>query len=228
MFNAPMSLSRADDLIKALDLPPRSTVVDLGCGDGTFLCRLAAQTSIAAVGIDNDDTLIRQARKQWTNRISASEVKFIDGDAAHYFTEMAPVDAIICIGAEFIFGGYRELLEGAVQRLNPNGRMLLGTLYWKQDPPADYLALMGGENPHVDLSTTVTATYETGFMPLAIHRSNADEWDAFESHHARKRYLSAVESGQPDMRERAWQWQSGYLKWGMSTMGFCFLILQKI
>ena len=53
------------------------------------------------------------------------------------------------------------------------------------------------------------------------------KWDAFEGSHTRTRYLKVIQSNDVDQYEQTKQWQTGYVKWGMKTMGFCFLILQK-
>jgi cyclopropane fatty-acyl-phospholipid synthase-like methyltransferase len=224
VFNSPMSADRADYLIDALDLTRLNQVVEPGCGDGAFLRRAASRTRITATGIDNDATLIEEANALWSSQSSSSKLKFVCDDAVTYLESMSSVDVMVCIGAEYIFGGYAGLLKAAKEHLKRGGRLLVGTIYWKQPPSAEYLALMDGENPNFDLPTTVEMAYEMGFLPLEVHRSNHDEWDAFESSHTRSRYLEAADESS---RKEAWDWQRGYLKWGMDTMGFCFLVLQN-
>lgn len=222
LFNAPLSLQKANYLIKALDLAPSSHVVDLGCGHGALLQYIASHNQIIGVGVDSDTDLIQQANTEWATQTSDSDVQFVRSDAAQYLQAMSPADVIICIGAEYIFGGYTDLLELSKQKLNPDGKMLVGLVYWKQPPPSGYLALMDMEdnNPYYDLFATVELARRQGFIPLEVHRSNSDEWDIFESSTARQRYESK-------RIDKAWRWQSGYLKWGIDIMGFCYLILQN-
>ncbi len=227
MFNSPMSLQRADDLIHALDLAPQNRVLDLGCGSGAFLNRIAAKAPIKGIGIDNDALLIAEANAAWSAQPKQGDLAFICADAVQYVTTLSAVDVIICMGAEYIFGGYQQLLQAAKAHLSDQGKLLVGTIYWKQPLSAEYLALMDGENPNFDLLTTVQLARDQGFIPLEVHRSSDDEWDMFESYHTRRRYLKAVQSDDPASQERAWQWQRGYLQWGMDTMGFCFLVLQN-
>lgn len=230
MFNSPMTLARADMLIEVLALEPGSMVSDIGCGEAAFLRRLARQVQVNGVGYDSDKTVILEAEAAWhaepnpqgsTLSFSATETTLLD--LAHSHAN----DLLVCIGGEFIFGGLGRLLDEAKTSLKHRGRLLVGTIYWKQPPSEAYLALMGGENPHFDLVTTVQMAYDTGYLPLGIYRSSDDEWDTFESSHARKRYLTAIEQEAPSLRERAWAWQHGYLEWGMTTMGFCFMVLQR-
>lgn len=188
---------------------------------------MAAHHAISGTGVDSNGTLIKIA----TDRTSASQytgsLTFLCADAARYLDELSPVDVIVCIGGEFIFGGYRQLLKHAKQRLAPQGRLLVGTIYWRQPPTAEYLALMDGDNPHFDLLTTVQIAQNDGYLPLGVFRSSDDEWDSFESHHAQQRYREAVQMRQPALSTRMWAWQQGYVRWGMETMGFCFLDLQR-
>lgn len=228
MFNAPLSQDRAQHLITSLELSTGASVVDLGCGNGLFLETLALQHPIKGVGIDKDSDLIQNAKDKWGQQTSKSDLQFVCADVNDYIGDMPASDVIICIGAEYMFGGYRELLQQAKQHLKPNGILLIGTIYWKQTPADEYLAIMGGKNPNFDLYTTVQLAYDAGFIPLDVQRSNDDEWDTFESRSSRKHYQTAIKNNDTVLRQQTWDWQAGYLKWGMTTMGFCYLILQKI
>ena len=134
---------------------------------------------------------------------------------------------IICIGSEFIFGGYRQALQSLSRYLVDAGKLLVGTIFWKQDPSPEYLSLMGGENQHFNYVTTVDMAIEEGFIPVYLCRSSEDEWDDFESRHAQKRYLAAIQNADEGAFEQIQSWQRGYLRWGCETMGFSFLLLQK-
>ena len=222
MFNAPLSFERADYLISLLDLAESAKVLDIGCGDGAFLQRVAQAYAIAGVGIDINADLIASAQAPWTDINSSSTIEFLTQDANDYVQDMPAVDLIICIGAEYALGGYRQLLETANAHLNVGGRVLVGTIYWKQPPPSDYLALMNGENPHFNLHDTVQMAYQMGYLALDVGRSHDDEWDRFESRSNRRHYQNGNDW------DKRWEWQRGYLQWGMTTMGFCYLLLQKI
>ena len=221
LFNAPLSLERAKYLIDTLGLSSGQTIVDFGCGDGAFLRLVASEIAIKGVGIDQNDGLIQKARSNKDYISPENTPEFIATDVNSYIKGMSPVDTIICIGAEYIFGGYSNLLDAAKPLLKPKGKLLIGTIYWKQPPSAEYLALLDGENPYYDLATSVELAYQAGYLPLDVGRANDDEWDRFESASSRRRYQDVA------AREARWQWQYGYLKWGINTMGFCFLILEK-
>jgi len=221
MFNAPLSLERADYLISLFDLAESATVLDIGCGNGAFLQRVAQAKPIMGVGIDTNADLIASANATWSNITSDSTLEFYVKDANDYVQDMSSVDLIICIGAEYALGGYRQLLETAKSKLNAGGQLLVGTIYWKQRPNVEYLKLMNGENHHFNLHDTVQMAYQMGYIPLDVGRSNDDEWDRFESRSNRRHYQNGNDW------DRHWQWQSGYLRWGVTTMGFCYALLKK-
>lgn len=105
--------------------------------------------------------------------------------------------------------------------------VLIGTVYWKQDPMPEYLDLMGGENPHFSYLTTVDIAVEEGFIPLYLCRSNQDEWDDFESRHTQQCYRDAMKSANEAAFKQTQDWQQGYLRWGSNTMGFGFFLFEK-
>ncbi len=50
----PVSPAKLDTLIEALELPPGARVLDLACGKGELLIRIAERYPIRAVGVDLD------------------------------------------------------------------------------------------------------------------------------------------------------------------------------
>ena len=51
-------------MIELLALEPGARVIDLGCGKGELLRRLAARYEIRAVGVDRSPTLLEEARRR--------------------------------------------------------------------------------------------------------------------------------------------------------------------
>lgn len=227
MFNCPLSLEKANRLIEQLSLVGNCHVIDVGCGEGEFLIRVAERYRITGIGLDNNSGCIERANEKAKARLRGKDVSFICRDAQSCTWETYKSNLMICIGAEFIFGGYRQTLQYLSQSLIEDGKLLIGTVFWKQVPVPEYLSLMGGKNPHFDYLTTIEIAFESGFIPLYLCRSNEDEWDDFESQHAQKHYLAALQNSDEKAFERARSWQGGYLKWGYETMGFGFFLLQK-
>ncbi len=231
LFNSPLHVFKADRIIKQLNLKLGSHVLDVGCGDGEFLVRVAERYEIRGVGVDHNEDLIGQAQAKASQRVKSGNVIFSTQDAANLSDQNNLYDLIISIGSEFIFGGYDAALQKLKLSLAPNGLLLLGTVFWKKEPTAEYLQRMGGENPYFDHRTTVAKAVQQGFLPFYVCRSNDDEWDDFESSASQRKYLEAL--NQPlttevtEKIEKIRNWQDGYLKWGMDTMGFGFYLLRN-
>lgn len=228
MFNCPLSAERASRLIEQLNLESHDRVLDIGCGEGEFLTRIAERYDIAGTGVDRNLDLITRAEQKAKEKGLSKTLSFVCQDACSLNWETHKANLIICIGSEFILGGYRQALQLFFQQLLSSESVLIGTVYWKQDPVPEYLDLMGGENPHFDYLTTVDIAIKEGFIPLYLCRSNQDEWDDFESRHAQKRYQAALKNTDEAALKHAQEWQRGYLRWGNQTMGFGFFLLQKL
>ena len=82
MFNSPLSLAKADQIIEQLALAPGAHVLDVGCGDGAFLRRVAARYEIAGLGIDLDAAAIERAQSQQQDGVG-----FVVGDGVTFSAE---------------------------------------------------------------------------------------------------------------------------------------------
>lgn len=231
-FNCPLHIAKADRIIEQFNLKPGSRVLDAGCGEGEFLVRVAERYEIEGFGFDLNRDVIEKAQTKAKERVNLGSVVFAAQDAADFSGKNDSYDLILCIGAEFIFGGYVGVLQKLKVLLKPNGLLLIGTIFWKQEPTPEYLQLMDGENSYFDHVATVELATRQGFVPLYICRSNGDEWDDFESSVSQWKYLKVMnQSPAPDAIKRIEeikQWQDGYLKWGVHTMGFGFYLLRNV
>lgn len=234
LFNSPLHVSKAGCIIEQFNLKPGSHVLDVGCGEGEFLIRVAECYQIEGLGIDVNHLVIQKAQAKADQRIKSGNVIFTVQDANDFLGQGEPFDLIVCIGAEFIFGGYQAALQKLKLSLAPQGLLLMGTLFWKQEPAQEYLQLMGGENLYFDHATTVELALQQNFLPLYICRSNEDEWDDFESSTSQRKYLEILNQPTPSSPDaemqiaKIQQWQNGYLKWGIDTLGFGFYLLRGV
>ena len=84
-FNAPLSEARSDQLSRRLAAARPSTIVDVGCGWGEQLLRVAAEAHEArAVGIDTDRALLERGRASATARGLGDRVELREQDAASH------------------------------------------------------------------------------------------------------------------------------------------------
>ena len=62
LFNSPIGSEKADRLVELLQLNPDSRVLDVGCGTGEFLIRIAERYRCHGVGVDTDPASLNAAR----------------------------------------------------------------------------------------------------------------------------------------------------------------------
>ncbi|MGH3734891.1 MAG: SAM-dependent methyltransferase [Micromonosporaceae bacterium] len=176
-WNTPLSEDHADLLVRRLDVPPESGVLDLGCGWGELLLRAVAGSDTATgTGIDTDESALARGRDLARARSLEGRVSFVRQEAA---TWSEPADRVLCIGSAHAFGGTASALRALAALTTPGGRVLFGDGFWER-PPTPRAAELLGEGI-LTLDALVESVRATGWR--VIHLSTADqrEWDDFES-----------------------------------------------
>lgn len=227
-FNAPLSESRASTLVVALAARRPVTVLDLGCGWAELLLRIVAASDTAnGIGVDSDAALIERGQRNAAARGLAERVKLVAADAIVAFD---PADAVVCIGADHVYGGQADALSALHAQVNPGGVLLFGSGYWQRPPTVDEAAALGATpNEMSDLGGLVALAVAAGFRPLDIQTANEDEWNAFESGFLRdwETWLMA-HAEDPDaeqVRSRADTHRTQWLRGYRGVLGFAYLIL---
>ncbi|MDG1478509.1 MAG: class I SAM-dependent methyltransferase [Myxococcota bacterium] len=230
LFNAPLSVDRADRLIERLDLSPADRVLEVGCGRGALLLRLVHRWRCSAIGIDIDDAAVKAAQAQASQTELA--VDFRCGDAK--MMAIPQVDLAICIGATHAYGlgagAWENTLRVFSRLVRPGGMMLIGEGFWAAPPAPAYLKFLG-DSPGIEKThhENVSSARRLRLLPLHAEVSSRDEWDAFEhEHHQAIKRAAAAQPGDDVLQQRQTQsqaWREGYLKWGRTTMGFGFYLL---
>jgi SAM-dependent methyltransferase len=170
----PLPASKLDELLDVLDLPARARVVDLGCGKGDLLHRIAARGPIDGVGVDNSEALIAEARAG-----AAPGVRFEVGDLTAFAAD-EPFDLAAAVGAG-AGGGPAELLARLAALVRQGGLVLLGDGYWRRPPGAEYLDALGAtEDELPDLAGVVAAAETIGLVPLCAVTTSVEEFDRYE------------------------------------------------
>jgi SAM-dependent methyltransferase len=169
------------DRLLALAVAGQSTVLDLGCGDGSWLLRaLRREPSLTAVGVDHSDAGFGRVREQAEREGLSSHLELICADARTW-ASADQFDVVLSVGATHAFGGLEPTLAAVDGHLRPGGRALVGECFWEQAPTPRVLDLLGAKlEEYGDLAATVEVAAADGWVPLQGHVSTLAEWDDYE------------------------------------------------
>lgn len=215
-----MSTAKCEALCRLFQCEPNTRVLDLGCGKGAFLIQLAKLYDIIGIGIDLSITDCIENKRRY---VPTANIQFIAMDAADYILKSGEFfDLTLCIGASFIYGGYRETIHALKQVTKPEGLLVIGEPYWLQEPNENYLKAEGYQRDTFGTHlSNVTDAEAAGFTCLYTLVSTQDEWDHYVglSWWAIDEYVRKNPEDSDITALVAWsQWKHRYLKWGRDTL----------
>jgi ubiquinone/menaquinone biosynthesis C-methylase UbiE len=114
------------DLIQRLEPHKRSSILDLACGPGLFVCPLAAQTPGWVIGFDLSLPMLRQARKKAV-RSGLQNVLLVRGSAFSIPFRNGVLDAVLCSGALHLFDRPEAAMAEIARTMSRNGRFVCQT-----------------------------------------------------------------------------------------------------
>lgn len=164
---------------RALRLTEASRVIDFGSGYGEALTLWADNFGIRGIGVDIREKACERARKKMMDRGLADRIEIICGNAAEYPFEPHTFDAATCIGASFIWNGYRPALRKLREAIKPDGKAAIGEPYWRTNSvPPDYSRNETAVHTEHEL---LGIAREEGFDFEYMARASHDDWDHYEA-----------------------------------------------
>jgi SAM-dependent methyltransferase len=229
VFNAPLSDTRAGELVSSLRPLANARAIDLGCGWAELLLRiLDNEPTATGVGVDINAGEIERAKRAAAARGLSDRTRFDVADATTWSDGRA--DVLVCIGASHAWAGTRPALQALRPMLQPGGRLLFGDGYWQRPPgPQALTALRAEPGDFGSLAELAELATDSGYLLLALSTATTDEWDAFES-----RWCGALERwllrnpGSPHaqhVRTVASEHRKAWLHGYRETLGFAYLTL---
>ena len=228
----PLSPARLEEVVSLLELPPRAQVLDLGCGRAELLIRLAERYGIMGVGIDKSPYAVRRARDEAARRPHEGQLVFFHQDGSEYFAPPGSFDLAMCVGATWIFQGYRGTLGALARFVRPGGQILVGQPFWQREPPAEYLAhLEAPRDLYGTHADNVLAGEREGLVPIFAMVSAPEDWDRYEGLQWRAaQAFAAAHPDDPDLVEllsRVGAEREAYLRWGRDTLGWSLYLFRR-
>lgn len=230
----PTSLAKLDDVIALLNLKPGAQVVEIACGKGEMLARLAERYGIGGVGIDKSPYCIDDASEKLRQRAPDARIRLLLMDGADYEPEsLESFNMAMCIGASWIYKGHRGTLRALKAMVRPGGFILVGEPYWIQEPSVEYLEADVGlrREDFGSHHNNVVIGEEEGLIPLFTAASSQDDWDRYEALQwfAANEYV-AEHPDDPDVPEllaRDVQNRKLYLTWARDTLSWALYLFLR-
>lgn len=222
-------LARLVDLVR---LPAAARVVDIACGKGEFLIRLAEACAVRGVGVDLSPFFIAAAERRLQARVPQAEITFTQMDGADFKPDKPhSLTLASCIGASWVFGGHAQTLDALAGMAEPDGWVIVGEPYWLQEPPDEYLQAFGlTKDAFASHAENVEAGRRRGLDLVHTLVSSKDDWDRYEglkwhavADHAR---TDRNDADLPELLDRVAKEKSAYLKWGRDVLGWSIYVFR--
>jgi SAM-dependent methyltransferase len=219
-------------LVGLLRLRAEARVVDIACGKGEFLIRLAEAYGIRGTGIDISPFCIADAQKRLQARAPRAEVAFRQLNGSDFRLDVPrSLTLASCIGASWVFGGHARTLGVLSGMVASDGWVIVGEPYWLQEPSDEYLAALGVTR---DAFGTHAGNVEAGELQALelVHTfvSSKDDWDQYEGlqWYATAAYARSHpdDPDLPELLERVAKAKQAYLRWGRDTLGWAMYVFR--
>jgi SAM-dependent methyltransferase len=219
----PLSAAALDEAIGLLELPAAARVLDVACGRGEVLRRIAARWDVRAAGYDSDPAAIAEAR--W--RVPVAELRVADTPPD------GPFELAACVASSHALGGFPNALRALRDLVEPGGQVVFGEGYWRREPTPAYLEALGGASADelAGYAGLLEAAQRAGLTPMFASVASEADWDRYEwtliLNAERWADAHAGDPGVPVLRERAARARARLaLPGGRETLGFALLMLR--
>lgn len=208
-------------------------MVDIACGKGEFLVRLAELYNISGVGVDLSPYCIKDNREKKEMRVPHADLEFLEMDGADYTPEKGRLfNLSSCIGASWIYSGHKGTLRALIEMTKPGGLVVVGEPFWFKEPSKEYLESQeikkedyGSHQSNIEVGESL------GLTCIYTLISNHDDWDHYETLQwlALDNYIQGnpLDEDIPDIIKKLKVFKNGYISEGRDTLGWAIYVFRK-
>ena len=164
-----------------IDLRAGDTVLDIGCGGGNTLARMAQRvTEGHLVGIDYAETSVEASRAFNAGLIEAGRMEILHGSVEHLPFADGQFDAVVTVESFYFWPSPEESLKEAARVIRRGGTfLLLAEIYGRDDLPEGICAKIAG----YDLTNPTPEEFErlfraAGFSDVTMDFKAGEYWIA--------------------------------------------------
>ncbi len=155
------------DLLRETGLPTGGCVLDLGCGRGGLLIRLAQEFGAQVTGFDGHAGFLAEAVRVSASAGLSGRCQFVAGDLRGALAEDARYDAVLMIAVGPVLGNAAETVGKLRAVAKPGGLIVIGDGYIEDGAPpteayADYPDKATMEAGLTRFGETIVARRERG------------------------------------------------------------------
>ena len=210
-----------------LRLTRDSRVLDLACGKAGPALLLASTFGCRIVGVERLPAFAAEARVRIAAEGLESLIEVGTGDAAAFPIEQGDWDAVLCLGASFVWGTIADAAAVLAPGVRRGGFLAIGEPFWRRWPLRQGVE----EGDFVDLEATVARFEQAGVSTTGLIASSQDDWDHYESLHWRavEEWLAehADEPDAEDIRTRHERARSEFVAYQRALLGWAIIVGRK-
>ncbi len=195
----------------------------MACGHGVMMQQWHERFGATGVGVEASPYTAARARTLAADRAPRA-IEIVEGRGEDFATDER-FDVACCLGAAWIWGGYRGALEALSRFCKPGGAVVSGEPYWRSDPPAEYLEAVGfPRDTYNDLDGCRRVARDLGLELIWMAASSEAEWDGYEMR--QNASLDAFAKDNPDdpdlpgFRATRRRHDASYFRWGRASLGW--------
>lgn len=173
----PSSPAKFDHLIDVAQLQAHHHVLDIGCGRGWLLNRIATRTSAKGTGIEFNPWFCQSAQQRAIDAGVADRITIIQSDARDVQLPPHSFDAVFCVGATFALGGLISAVAFARTVAKPGAPIVIGDIFRYDAQAPESLNDYGFVPTLAELVDIVRGNNE----PYEMLVSTLEEWDRYET-----------------------------------------------
>ena len=158
------STAKAFSFLK--ELPPRITLLDIGCGSGMQTMQLAKLVNGHIIAIDFHEPFLHQLRTEIEQKGFADTITVLNKSMFEMDFNEESFDVIWSEGAVYLYG-FRNALIDWNRLLKPGGYLVCSHLSWlDKNPPGELKTYWEAEYPEIsDVDTILKTIGNEGYTP---------------------------------------------------------------